>query len=565
MRPWRRWLVLGLGLALACSPETPTAPGALPLPRSDFSSVSSVQGKFAFVGNLTGEFAIWVMNADGSGLSQVSPTEPSPDDFDPSWSPDGSKVAYSRLPLDGPAFGYDIFVMNADGSARTNLTNHPADDREPAWSADGSKIAFRSSRDGHAGIYVMNADGSAVSRLTNAGDQQPSWSPDGTKLAFESDRDGNGEIYVMNADGSGQTRLTHSVGWDVEPDWSPDGSKIAFASARDGNGDPALYVAEIYVMNADGSAPTRLTNSTGEDSYPSWSPDGTKIAFWSANGGPYGISVMNADGSNQTVIPILGNSFSPDWAPGQVVLAPGVTPLGFNVSVEPIDPATGTTPVQLTFNTVDGSGTTTVTSSAQGDPPPVGFQLGDPPVYYELTTTAGGFSSVTVCFSYDPTAFQDPAKLKLFHGVDGAWTDVTTSHDQANHILCGTTTSLSPFMLAEVLHYDFTGFFQPVDNGNVLNSVKAGSSIPVKFSLGGNLGLDVLTLQPGVGTISCNLIPVIDVVELTTTNTPGLTYDAAANKYIYVWKTKPEWKGTCRKFMLDLKDGTQHIALFQFK
>ena len=85
------------------------------------------------------------------------------------------------------------------------------------------------------------------------------------KIAFMSDRDGNQEIYVMNADGSNQTRLTNNPGWDESPCFSPDGTKIAFESLRDG--DP-----EIYVMNADGSNQTRITNNPAYDGHPSWGP-----------------------------------------------------------------------------------------------------------------------------------------------------------------------------------------------------------------------------------------------------------------------------------------------------
>ena len=101
------------------------------------------------------------------------------------------------------------------------------------------KIAFRSDRDGNGEIYVMNADGTNQTRLTNnsAEDIWPSWSPDGTKIAFMSDRDGNGEIYVMNADGTNQTRLTNNSATEYCPSWSPDGTKIVFMSNRDGGGD----------------------------------------------------------------------------------------------------------------------------------------------------------------------------------------------------------------------------------------------------------------------------------------------------------------------------------------
>ncbi len=159
----------------------------------------------------------------------------------------------------------EIYVMNADGSGQTRLTNNNAYDALPSWSPDGTKIAFHSKRDGNSEIYVMNADGSGQTRLTNnpASDEFASWSPDGTKIAFESDRDGNEEIYVMNADGSGQTRLTNNPAFEGYVSWSPDGTKIAFSSTRDGN-------YEIYSMNADGSGQTRLTNNPAHDNGADW-------------------------------------------------------------------------------------------------------------------------------------------------------------------------------------------------------------------------------------------------------------------------------------------------------
>src|SRR3990170_1357253 len=134
----------------------------------------------------------------------------------------------------------DIYVMNADGSGQTRLTNKPEEEQLPVWSPDGSRIAFISVRDGNAEIYVMQADGTLQTRLTSnaAGDFFGAWSPDGTQIPFLSPRDApsenpNNEIYVMNAAGSGQPRLTNDPASDGFPAWSPDGRHIAFTSNRD--------------------------------------------------------------------------------------------------------------------------------------------------------------------------------------------------------------------------------------------------------------------------------------------------------------------------------------------
>ena len=245
--------------------------------------------KIAFTSFRDGNEQIYVMNADGSNQTNVS--DNATDDSDPSFSPDGSKIAFVSN-RDG---NDEIYVMNVDGSDQTRLTNDAASDLQPSFSPDGSEIAFISNRDGNYEIYVMDADGMNQTNLSNnaADDFGPSFSPDGSKIAFYSFRNVNFEIYVMDANGMNQTNLTNNAARDVEPSFSPDGSKIAFQSVRDGND-------EIYVMNADGSNQTRLTNNPAFDAAPSFSPDGSEIAFQSGRDGNAEIYVMNADGSGPT-------------------------------------------------------------------------------------------------------------------------------------------------------------------------------------------------------------------------------------------------------------------------
>jgi formylglycine-generating enzyme required for sulfatase activity len=135
------------------------------------------------------------------------------------------------------------------------------------------------------------------------------------QIAFTSGRDGNLEIYIMNADGSDPQRLTDQPGEDYWPTWSPDGRKIAFASERDGN-------LEIYVMNADGSDQQRLTNNTADDLEPAWSPDGAQIAFMVHSAARSAIYVMDADGSNRrSLTDSDGNDWLPAWSPDGTQLA----------------------------------------------------------------------------------------------------------------------------------------------------------------------------------------------------------------------------------------------------
>ncbi|HKT60309.1 MAG TPA: Ig-like domain-containing protein [Gemmatimonadales bacterium] len=184
----------------------------------------------------------------------------------------------------------DLYVINADGTGLRQVTSGVGRDFEPAWSPDGTRIAFTryrpdlgSPRWGEAAIYLVNVDGTGLLRLSGRSDStfdaHPSWSPDGTRIAFYSRREhdadpfhaNDSDIYVMQADGTGAVRLTRHGANVFHPAWSPDGSRIAFWAW---NWDAQAFA--IYLMQADGSGLSPIVS--GESAFaPAWSPDGSRI------------------------------------------------------------------------------------------------------------------------------------------------------------------------------------------------------------------------------------------------------------------------------------------------
>lgn len=261
------------------------------------------RGRIAFASDRDGNFEIYVISADGGGLTRI--TDNAADDLSPVWSADGNRLAFVSY-RDGNA---EIYAINSDGSNLARLTNNPADDLDPAWSPDGARIAFTSGRDNTDEIYVMNADGGSPVNLSNnreGDDVQPAWSPTGTSLAFASNRDENYEIYVMNADGGNQRNLTNNPATDSNPTWSP--MRITFQSDRDSPPNEPETNFEIYSINgSNGSGLTRLTNNADDpatvvnesfDVTPSRSfESGAMIAFASTRDGDFEIYTSSADGS----------------------------------------------------------------------------------------------------------------------------------------------------------------------------------------------------------------------------------------------------------------------------
>jgi TolB protein len=233
---------------------------------------------------------VWTIDADGTDLTRLTHS-PWPE-FDPSWSPDGTQIAFRSERSGEP----EIWLMNADGKGQRRLTAGLS----PVWSPDGSLIAFS----GMEGLSVIRPDGTGRRVLPHTeGGEYPSWSPDGSRIAFDSNVIRQHTMYVAQADGSKVVDLS-SVGEGWQVDWSPDGRSILFTSHRD---HPDNYT-DVYVMRPDGSAVRRLTHGLGQT--PAWSPDGDHIVFSAP-----GLFIMDPDGSEVSALPTpgLGETTLPDW------------------------------------------------------------------------------------------------------------------------------------------------------------------------------------------------------------------------------------------------------------
>lgn len=184
---------------------------------------------------------------------------------DVTWSPDGSRLAFSRAPVH-LVDNTNIWVSDAEGGSRRVLTRGPGIQQHPTWSPDGTRIAYIAGQAYRTlELYVMKADGTEPQQLTHnqAHELFPAWSPDGTRIAFSSDLSGDYDIWMIPATGGDPIQLTHSPGLDSRPAWSPDGRFVAFTTNRSGT-------LEIWVMAADGADAHRLEWAEGGVCDPAW-------------------------------------------------------------------------------------------------------------------------------------------------------------------------------------------------------------------------------------------------------------------------------------------------------
>ncbi|HLO14336.1 MAG TPA: protein kinase, partial [Anaerolineales bacterium] len=243
-------------------------------------------GQIVFASTSTGLPQLYLVNADRTGLTQITNMEQGA--CQPSWSPDGKQLVFISPCLGRGEFFETIYnesslyMINADGAGLKQLTPAPGSDFEPAWSPDGKRIAFTSVREGFRQIYLLDVHSLAVTLLTNTTDaiesSQPSWSPDGKKIVYTVKRVGTYQVWVMNDTGQEAVQLTHSGQslWDFSPSWSPDGKTIFFSQRQLGGYRPWLVKINYEDLSQE---PRRMNNFVTPIDDVAFSPDGLWLVF----------------------------------------------------------------------------------------------------------------------------------------------------------------------------------------------------------------------------------------------------------------------------------------------
>lgn len=220
---------------------------------------------------------------------------------------EGGKIAFT---LDRGG-NIEIYIIDDNGKNLRRLTDHPEADFFPAWLPDGHHIAFSSNRDRDFSIYTMDLAGKNIKRIVDSGDR-PVISPDGQWIAVNHVRgrlQRGPSLLLVDIEGLMQREIllrAAPIGFYGMIDWSPDGKRLAFTIRIPG------VLNDIYIVDIDGEALRQLTENPAQDLYPSWSPDGQWIAFWSNRDGGNAVYLMGADGAN---LKRLASGRSPEWSP----------------------------------------------------------------------------------------------------------------------------------------------------------------------------------------------------------------------------------------------------------
>ena len=270
-------------------------------------------GLIVFESDRGGRIDIWVMEPDGSNQHPL--TNDRVVDIFPEWSPDGSKIAWTR---GGPGPGGELWVMNADGSGSTRITFNSFSDFDPTWAPDGETLAFRSRRAGNTDIFTINIDGTGERRLTRApeSDTRPDWSPTGARITF-SRLGATCNIFTMRQDGSDVRKLTDDALDAVISHYSPSADRIMFTDNFCG-----FVESDVFVMRPDGSDVTQITDTSENELSNAWSPDGERsvveLSTFNKNQlGQSDLAILDMDTGEVTNVTRTRdvNEIHSDWSP----------------------------------------------------------------------------------------------------------------------------------------------------------------------------------------------------------------------------------------------------------
>ncbi|HCI13719.1 MAG: Tol-Pal system beta propeller repeat protein TolB [Gallionellales bacterium GWA2_60_142] len=260
--------------------------------------------RIAYVNRRGQNFRLIVADSDGYNEQVVlAQNEPI---MSPSWSPDGSHLAYVSFETGHAA----VFVQSLYTNQRKVLADFRGSNSAPAWSPDGKQMAIVLTRDGSSQIYLVRPDGSNLRRITFSGaiDTEPHFSPDGQYLLFTSDRGGSAQIYRMPVEGGPEQRLTFGEGSNYSPRHNPDGNGFIFAHRNNGK----FYIA----MQDFQTGQMELLTEGGWEKKPSFAPNGKLILFASEAKGRGILATVSSDGRvKQHMFTQSGDAREPVWGP----------------------------------------------------------------------------------------------------------------------------------------------------------------------------------------------------------------------------------------------------------
>lgn len=315
-----RALLIAFFVSLVCAPAAVVADTTRIVLNSSEAELAELH--ICFSSDRTGADEIWMIRPDGSDLRQLTQRQKNVQgDMGPAVAPDYSEIAFSTYRFGG----WKLALMNLDGSNIRRLTENERSVYEgtPSWSPDGTQIAFMRFRS-QQGIWTCNADGSNHQWILDNGkyyysNSSPSWHPDGTRILYTSNEDGDYELCMMNSDGTNRVQLTHNDYDDFAPKMSPDGTTILFYSNRDGQFETYLMdVKTERVIQLSSNTASPSSHEEGPSGYDAldacWSPSGDLIAFVEYHDGQRDIFVCNKDGSGKRrVTTSKGADYFPVW------------------------------------------------------------------------------------------------------------------------------------------------------------------------------------------------------------------------------------------------------------